>query len=451
MSPARFAVARRRSLPSGAVPAARVEHPLTAAAAVALLGCGLAVALGRTPTPAPATVVAGGMALLGVLALAIARYDAAVALGLLLLGVVPTTPAPPDLVFGVVLAVALVSGRFRVQRVPAVVVTLLAALIAVNLLSGLDAVDARAATQFFIITLYLAVFALWFAGYVDSRRRARLVVLAYVATAIVSALLGSLALVAPFPGHDVLLYHGAARAKALFEDPNVFGPFLIPALLLLIEETVTPRLLPGRTGLKVTGVVVLGLGVLLSYSRAGWLNLGVSLLVMLAVLALRRRGASTATGLLAVLLVLGIAGMAVVSATGSLGFLEERAAIQRYDTERFSAQRTGLDLAQNHVFGIGPGQFDVIEPISTHSTYVRVLAEQGGLGLLVLVALLGSTLILAASNAAAGRSTYGIGSATLLGGWCGLLANSFFIDTLHWRHLWLVAALIWAGAARAGR
>jgi hypothetical protein len=27
------------------------------------------------------------------------------------------------------------------------------------------------------------------------------------------------------------------------------------------------------------------------------------------------------------------------------------------------------------------------------------------------------------------------------------MANSFFIDTLHWRHLWIVAALIWCAAA----
>ena len=32
--------------------------------------------------------------------------------------------------------------------------------------------------------------------------------------------------------------------------------------------------------------------------------------------------------------------------------------------------------------------------------------------------------------------------------WVGLLANSLFVDTLHWRHLWLVAALIWAGWMR---
>ena len=31
-----------------------------------------------------------------------------------------------------------------------------------------------------------------------------------------------------------------------------------------------------------------------------------------------------------------------------------------------------------------------------------------------------------------------------------MLANSFVIDTLHWRHLWLLAGLIWAGTAAEG-
>ena len=45
----------------------------------------------------------------------------------------------------------------------------------------------------------------------------------------------------------------------------------------------------------------------------------------------------------------------------------------------------------------------------------------------------------------------GIGSAALLAAWCGLLANSAVIDTLHWRHLWLVAALIWAATVWSAR
>jgi multisubunit Na+/H+ antiporter MnhE subunit len=45
----------------------------------------------------------------------------------------------------------------------------------------------------------------------------------------------------------------------------------------------------------------------------------------------------------------------------------------------------------------------------------------------------------------------GLGSGALLGAWVGLIANSFFIDTLHWRHLWIVAALIWYGATTQRR
>ena len=82
---------------------------------------------------------------------------------------------------------------------------------------------------------------------------------------------------------------------------------------------------------------------------------------------------------------------------------------------------------------------------------MRVLAEQGFAGLFALAALLLFTLGAALRNALLGRDTYGIGSAALLGAWCGILANSFFVDTLHWRHLWLVAALIWAGSMRRRR
>ena len=73
------------------------------------------------------------------------------------------------------------------------------------------------------------------------------------------------------------------------------------------------------------------------------------------------------------------------------------------------------------------------------------------MGALVVLGLVVLTLGFAVRNVALGVDTYGIGSAALLAAWCGLLANSSFVDTLHWRHLWFVAALIWAGTAlRAG-
>ena len=49
------------------------------------------------------------------------------------------------------------------------------------------------------------------------------------AAAVLSALLGTLGYLGSCPGADLFTRYG--RAKALFNDPNVFGPFLIlPAM-----------------------------------------------------------------------------------------------------------------------------------------------------------------------------------------------------------------------------
>jgi O-antigen ligase len=146
------------------------------------------------------------------------------------------------------------------------------------------------------------------------------------------------------------------------------------------------------------------------------------------------------------LLAAGAAAIGVLTATGSVEFFDQRAGLQAYDTARFAAQETGVELAREHPFGIGPGQFGIAAQLDAHSLYVRSFAEQGYLGLIAIGALMLITLVMAGRNALTGRDTYGIGSAALFGSWCGLMLNGFFVDTLHWRHLWVVAALIWAGS-----
>ena len=417
----------------------------TASAGVVLvLFLAAAVALSRSPLPL-LLVVAFGAGLLGTLAMALGRYDAAIALGLLLLAAVRIEPAPADLVFAVVIAVALVTGRIHIERVPLTATVLVSFFLAVNLLAATGAADSVRAVMFFGITFYLGVFALWFTAYVASVRAARLVLLAYVAGAVISAGAACLALVASFPGAQALV--DGPRAQGLFKDPNVFGPFLVPAALMLMEETVAPRLLRFHRVVKLLLLSVLTVGVLFSFSRAAWLNLAVGVLVLLSVLMLRRGGARQALTLFAVALVAAIALVGVVEATSTTDFLSERAALQDYDAQRFGAQASGVEIAQTHPLGLGPGQFERVSDLSAHSTYVRAIAEEGIVGVLLLLGLLVLTLGFAARNVALGVDTYGIGSAALFAAWCGLLANSFFVDTLHWRHLWLVAALIWAGTA----
>jgi O-antigen ligase len=428
---------------------ARAPARLTTLAVLALLAAVAAAAgtvIARQPAPGAAPLLVIGAA--GAFALAAARLDLAIGIGFLVLGVVKVEPAPSDALLSVVIAVCALGGALDLRRVPGPMLMLLTLLLAINVLSMLDAVALGAAARFLSITLYMVVLAVWLASWATTPARVRLVVRAYViGAALVTAPTLLAVLGFPVPGHASLIGEGV-RAQGLFKDPNVFGPYLIPPALILLEETVRPRILGFSRGVCVLLLVEMVLGIVFAYSRAGWLNFAIAVVVLLGIHVARGGGGRRLAALLAIVLALGGTALAVVAVSGADAVLRERARTQRYDTQRFGAQRTGIKLAEDHPLGVGPGQFDVLEPISTHSIYVRLLAEQGLAGLLTLVAVLAGTLALAVGNVVAGRDAYGVGSAVLLAAWCGLLANSAFIDTLHWRHLWVVAALIWMAARR---
>jgi len=420
--------------------------------ALALLGVGFAD-LFDSANVSLGLALAGGLALVVFLALTISHYDTAIAIGLLLMGVVRFEPPPADIAFAVIMAVAAMTGRFRLNRVPLLVRWIVGLLLVVNLLSMMDVVDSSVALRFLFITVYLAIFSLWFTGYVNSASRARLVVVTWLAIAVISAVVSVAALNLPVPGRSFILgsVDGGERASGFFKDPNVFGPFLIPIALILLEQRIAPRfpkLLRLRGSTTWLCLLALTVGILFSYSRAAWANFALALVVMLAASAMRKAGARRALRALASLLLIGGVTVVILSATGSISFLEHRAQLQSYDAGRFAAQRFGWELGWTHPVGIGPGQFESYFPVASQSTFVRVFSEQGPMGLLLWVALLLVTLVLALRNVVVGRDTYGIGSAALLGAWCGLILNSVEVDTLHWRHQWVVAALIWASTAR---
>jgi O-antigen ligase len=407
----------------------------------------LAVNLSRNP-PSLALAVGGSIASLVVLALALARYEWAVGLGLTLLAVVKFEPAPTDLVFLIVIAISLATGRFRIDRVPALIAVLLGGYLTLTLLGFSAVVDSSKAFRFSFTTVYLVLFALWLASWTTTRARATIVARTYVFAAVLSAVLGVLAVVAPIPGKTTFLEYGHTRAVGLFKDPNVFGAFLVPAALIVIDEALSRKLLKGRRVTKLAMFLVLALGVVFSFSRAAWVSLALGIAAMIMIHAMRRGGGRRAFALLAIVAVAGGAVAVAVAASGSVSFLQQRAQVQSYDSERFGAQQAGLKLVAQYPFGVGPGQFELYTGISAHSMYIRALAELGILGIVVVLALMLGTLLLALKNAVLARETYGIGSAPLLGAWIGLIVSGFVVDTLHWRHLWLVAALIWAGSLR---
>ena len=362
-----------------------------------------------------------------------------------LLGVVLTEPAPVDLVFALLMAVTVAGGRVA-PRVPTAIQILLGVTVLVSLLSVVNAVDTGRALQYLFVSLYLIALAVWLTWAFGSPRATRLALRAYVGVGVASSVGVVLALYAGLPGGSILLFD-PSRGQGLFQDPNVYAAFLVPIAAITLEEIGRPRLLGWKRHYVIGAFVATAAGTVVGFSRAGWLNLAIACAVVIVVPAFRRGGLRPALRTFGALVLAGLVGFVLLSSTGSLTFLQERSQIESYDQERFGAQSSAFGRIGDHVFGYGPGQVETSLDISTHSLYARAAFEQGALGLLAVVFLLFATLYCAVAFVRADGSVHGVGSAALLGSWAGLMANSLFIDTIHWRHLYVVAALVWAGYA----
>jgi hypothetical protein len=309
------------------LPAIRAHRvgPVPALAGAAAAGGVVGIALASGPAPRAAVLV-GAVGVWLMLGLALASREAAIALGFVLLGVVRVEPAPADALLGLLAALAVAGGQVDLRRVPAGILALLTVLLVLNVLSLSGAADLGAGVRFLGITLYLVVLAVWLTSYLRTAARMRLVIRAYVAGAVASSALAVAALFVAYPGHELVSAEGASRAQGFFKDPNVFGPFLIPAALIAFEESLRPRLLGVRRPVAAGLFAVLVVGILFAYSRAGWLNFALATATLVIAL---RPGAVRAAGA-TVALVVVVAGVAVaaVALTGSGGFLEERARIQ---------------------------------------------------------------------------------------------------------------------------
>src|SRR5581483_8339716 len=382
--------------------------------------------------------------------LSVARPLAAFSLGFALLGIVLVEPAPVDVVFGLLIASTYVLRNVR-PLVPSFVALPLAGYALLTLTSMLNATSLSRAIQFEAITLYMIILAVWLSWAFKNPVWVTTAMRVYLIVAVFSAILAPVALYLPIPGSlKSILTFGGLRAKGLFKDPNVYSPFLVPAAIILREELTGRKLLTWRRSVIAGALALVSLAIAVAYSRAGWLNLVLGVATLIVVQAARSGGLRKAAKS-AAMIVAGLAiGFAFLSATGSLTFLHQRSTLQSYDQQRFANQDNAINDATRHVFGFGPGQSEVLLPLSAHETYVRAAFEEGLLGVATILMMFVGTLMCALVLVRRQRYVHGIGTASLLGIWLGQTVNGFFVDTIHWRHLWIFAALIWCGYGLGG-
>jgi O-antigen ligase len=123
--------------------------------------------------------------------------------------------------------------------------------------------------------------------------------------------------------------------------------------------------------------------------------------------------------------------------------LEARFKLQGYDNDRFSTHEAAIKASLKNPLGIGPGQSEEYFNYATHNVYLRVLTENGFVGFIGYFGFLLLTLIQAAIRSFKTRGELSNHYALALAALIGILLNSLVIDSLHWRHMWFLAAIPW--------
>jgi hypothetical protein len=383
------------------------------------------------------------LGLLSVLALSAVKFDFMVFVAFCLFSLVRVEPAPSDVLFMLLLAVGLASGRlslYTTRDAPNIHFALWVFLSA-NLFSAIGVIPVFHSIRFLMITVYMIALFYFVKMYITSFQAMRNLVLGYLVSTIIAISLVGLGYLGVGPSAELFIFWGF-RAVGFFKDPNVFGPFLVPMVILLVDEILKPRFFPRLSWLKFLGVTALSAGVLASFSRGAWANLAVSFLTysLLTILALRGKNRTRSVRVLLLLFLGSLLLMGAFIFWKDLqGSLVSRSTFQVYDARRISRQLSGIEVALSHLSGVGPGIW-----VHAHSLYVRTLAEHGILGLsallLFLFVLLKNTFRAALQEI---DKRHGLSAKVLTASLTGLIVNSVVVDTIHWRHFWLILGISW--------
>ena len=301
------------------------------------------------------------------------------------------------------------------------------------------------AVKFAAITIYLLVLWMMLASViaVHGMRAIRLLVAAFWVAAGIATAVALLARYHLIPGSErFYLDEFGYRIKSTFKDPNVFGPFLVTAIIFVIAH-----LLHGAKRWLYYSMVLLAFacGLLLAFSRGAYVNLAVCLAALLFIEIAIVRDARVLRRLVSLTIPVLVFGALVVpvllASTGMDEFFAHRLSFQSYDNDRFANQANALSVAAAEPFGIGPGQWEFPRyAFATHNLYIRVLVETGWPGLVGFLAFAGSCAWVAWSAILRGSRFVGVHVASL-SVMAGTLLESIVIDTLHWRHLFFAMAL----------
>jgi O-antigen ligase len=193
-------------------------------------------------------------------------------------------------------------------------------------------------------------------------------------------------------------------------------------------------------------------GILLGFSRGSWINYVVSAVLYTGFRFRTYQNAAEINRLLKILglvLLLFVVFIIYITSTDKISdMLEVRFHVQHYDTMhggRLSNQLLILKTALAHPLGVGAYLSEILFFRAPHNIYLHVLIESGWIGAIAFYSFLIVTLQKAYKfclQPSSIQRSYAVVFVCTI----GILVQSFFIDSTHWRHMYMLFAMLWGPA-----
>ena len=249
---------------------------------------------------------------------------------------------------------------------------------------------------------------------------------------------------------------GGKRAVGTFENPNMFGDYLVTSFFLAWAVAGSGR------RLYYVAMATLLAGVHATASNGALVSILAGCLGVAAAQPTRRILPYLGTALAAGALVLGL-GVVFreqiaegVLDIASQGRGEIGGHAMKGADERLPLWMDAIESIQQWPMGGGPANFNRAGGLysgdyhGAHNDYLGMLTERGPIGLVGWIALLAAlpAMILRLRRAALAGLSSPLGIAPLFGLVAAITAHSIVIELFHFRHFWLLIAVIWAAATQ---
>lgn len=298
--------------------------------------------------------------------------------------------------------------------------------------------------RYFLITFYLVIGWVFFVIFVRNYGFLGIteILNGYLIAATITSIIGILSYYRLIP-----FYRGVREGRMIstFKDANVFAPFLIVAALYALYKISVSKM---RYKIILICIFLLTLFcVFLSFSRAAYANLICSLgfyILLLIFLSMKAKENHFRYIFILLFIVISIISIYFIMSKSTeishLFFSRIRKPL--YSEIRFQRQIYVLHSFFEHPFGVGSGASRFLNP-APHNVFITILYENGILSFLGFTIFVILTLIKSIRYAVIYKNINNgimlMVSAALI----GITINSLFIDSVHWRHFWLLYAIPW--------